>query len=255
MSAGAWHPDPTGRFAQRYHDGQNWTDHVADAAGTPSSDPFSQPAEAGPPTTASTPPPSEAMTSSTFTASAPTGSGPSSAVPVSLIVSGIGLLTVLIAMFGLGWMSVSMTAGPERFDETWDRSELDEAVNDTFPGDAPVIAPSLPEADAPTSLYLSFGWILAIAAAAAAVAVSFASQLRIPIAALCAVGAAWHLIALLGAASFVEDTLESVIGGGPDVGFAAMMLDLDVSIAVGGWVGLVGLVLAAVGAAIAKPRT
>jgi hypothetical protein len=28
-----WYPDPSGRFAQRYHDGSRWTEHVADAAG------------------------------------------------------------------------------------------------------------------------------------------------------------------------------------------------------------------------------
>lgn len=25
-----WHPDPAGRHEHRYHDGQRWTDHVAD---------------------------------------------------------------------------------------------------------------------------------------------------------------------------------------------------------------------------------
>jgi uncharacterized membrane protein YuzA (DUF378 family) len=28
-----WYPDPSGRFAQRYHDGTRWTEHVADASG------------------------------------------------------------------------------------------------------------------------------------------------------------------------------------------------------------------------------
>ena len=29
-----WYPDPFQRFAQRYHDGQDWTEHVADLQGT-----------------------------------------------------------------------------------------------------------------------------------------------------------------------------------------------------------------------------
>jgi len=33
-----WYPDPSGRFAQRYHDGTRWTEHVADAAGQRSVD-------------------------------------------------------------------------------------------------------------------------------------------------------------------------------------------------------------------------
>jgi hypothetical protein len=31
----AWHPDPTGRFAQRYWNGDTWTAHVASADGSP----------------------------------------------------------------------------------------------------------------------------------------------------------------------------------------------------------------------------
>jgi hypothetical protein len=37
--AGAWHPDPTGRFAHRWWDGVRWTDAVSDGA-TTSSDPL-----------------------------------------------------------------------------------------------------------------------------------------------------------------------------------------------------------------------
>jgi hypothetical protein len=36
--AGGWHPDPTGRFEQRYWDGESWTEHVA-RGGTRSTDP------------------------------------------------------------------------------------------------------------------------------------------------------------------------------------------------------------------------
>jgi hypothetical protein len=34
-----WYPDPSGRFAQRYHDGGRWTEHVADAHGNRDTDP------------------------------------------------------------------------------------------------------------------------------------------------------------------------------------------------------------------------
>jgi len=33
-----WYPDPSGRFAQRYHDGARWTEHVADAQGNRATD-------------------------------------------------------------------------------------------------------------------------------------------------------------------------------------------------------------------------
>jgi Protein of unknown function (DUF2510) len=33
-----WYPDPSGRFAQRYHDGSRWTEHVADAEGNRDTD-------------------------------------------------------------------------------------------------------------------------------------------------------------------------------------------------------------------------
>jgi hypothetical protein len=45
-----WYPDPSGRFAQRYHDGTRWTEHVADAGGQRSIDnPEGQPAPAANP--------------------------------------------------------------------------------------------------------------------------------------------------------------------------------------------------------------
>lgn len=33
-----WYPDPSGRFAQRYHDGTRWTEHVADVHGNRATD-------------------------------------------------------------------------------------------------------------------------------------------------------------------------------------------------------------------------
>jgi hypothetical protein len=41
MSAeAAWKPDPYGRFAMRYHDGSEWTEHVVDGGGSQLVDPM-----------------------------------------------------------------------------------------------------------------------------------------------------------------------------------------------------------------------
>lgn len=48
MSDARWAPDPTGRHAQRYWDGQQWTEHVADAAGGQSVDPLEGPPQDAP---------------------------------------------------------------------------------------------------------------------------------------------------------------------------------------------------------------
>lgn len=39
MSEG-WHPDPLGRYAQRYHDGSGWTSHVSNVGGVTEQDPL-----------------------------------------------------------------------------------------------------------------------------------------------------------------------------------------------------------------------
>jgi hypothetical protein len=41
-----WYTDPGGRFAQRYHDGTRWTEHVVDASGNRSTDPTGEPGQA-----------------------------------------------------------------------------------------------------------------------------------------------------------------------------------------------------------------
>ncbi len=53
-SNAAWHPDPSGRYAQRYYDGTRWTEDVVDAAGVQSTDLVDAAPEApvAPPTTA-----------------------------------------------------------------------------------------------------------------------------------------------------------------------------------------------------------
>jgi hypothetical protein len=43
-----WYPDPSGKFAQRYHDGTRWTEHVADASGNRNVDSPDAPGGAAP---------------------------------------------------------------------------------------------------------------------------------------------------------------------------------------------------------------
>ena len=40
MTEASWKPDPYGRYAQRYHDGNEWTEHVVDGNGTQLVDPM-----------------------------------------------------------------------------------------------------------------------------------------------------------------------------------------------------------------------
>lgn len=47
QSAPGWHPDPAGRFAQRYHDGSAWTEHVVDGGGSQSTDRVDAPPPVG----------------------------------------------------------------------------------------------------------------------------------------------------------------------------------------------------------------
>lgn len=70
-----WYPDPAGKFGQRYHDGNGWTENVVDAAGNQTSDPVagSPDAYGGPP---GGPP-----TQTGFDAPAPPSSGPGFGAP------------------------------------------------------------------------------------------------------------------------------------------------------------------------------
>lgn len=218
MSAGAWHPDPTGRFAQRYHDGENWTDHVADASGAQQSDPFSQsephPPLATPAQPSSPPPPSEAMTASTFTASTPAASGPNS---IALVVSALGAAAVLAGMFLLPWIEFGGIVS-----QTFDRADLAELVEfASFGGSVTAISET----------YFTVGWIVAIVAAAVAVAACVVRPLRIPAMVACAAGAAWHMVTLV-------DLTEGFEG-----------------VAIGAYAVPGGLLLCLLGAAIAAPKT
>lgn len=217
MSMANWHPDPTGRFAQRYYDGQRWTAHVAGRDGSQSEDPApvdpalpapgSPQAAAAPPVAATGTP--AAATAPPVAAASPTGT---SVVGPGLLVAGLGALLTILAMFALDWLSEAPAA--------YDRADLSELV-DAFSG-----------ADAfnvVTEIFFSFGWIVALVAAIAAVAVPFARALKVPVAVVCLLGAGWALFALI---DIVEE-----------------MSILDV----GAYLAVAGPVVAAVGALMVRP--
>ena len=92
-----WHPDPTGRFGQRYFDGSAWTEHVLGASGQTVADPLSQ--------TYPPPPPGSAVTSigGPAGAGAPVATGPRRTSWYGLGVAGVGVLFILLSLFVLNW--------------------------------------------------------------------------------------------------------------------------------------------------------
>lgn len=226
MSTANWYPDPTGRYAQRYFDGQQWTSHVAGRDGTQSQDPtpidpaIPAPgaAPAPPPPTAAAPPPAAATHAPPSAASPSPSAAPASGSTVigpGLILSGIGALLTLLAMFAFDWLS----DGPFALD----RSEIADLI-DAFSGFGGETDLSFL-----TEAFFNFGWIVVLLAAIAALAAPFVPALKVPVAIVCFIGAAWVLFAAV------------------DVGDG--MSDL----AIGTYLGVGGPALAAVGALISQP--
>lgn len=138
-STGAWHPDPLGRYAQRWWDGQAWTDQVIDAGGVTSTDPlgiaespdetvvasggtgFESPGGgAVPPPPAGFPAPTGFPASTGFPAAsapmpgatpvAPASSSTSNAVAIIAVVLGAGSLLVSLIPF-FGWFALPFALG------------------------------------------------------------------------------------------------------------------------------------------------
>jgi hypothetical protein len=218
MSEGAWHPDPTGRFVQRYYDGTNWTAHVADAAGNQSQDPM----PVNVPATAEGPVTTQPATT------APTGTPASTAAPSTtravairigpaLVLAAIGAVATLVSMVALDWFELFPGS-------TLDRSDLGDVVSfaSQIGGtDMPITAP--------TEWFFSFGWILVILATGLAFVASLVPAAKTVAAAACGIGAAWVVYALVD----ISEGLEGVM--------------------VGAWIGVAGLICAAVGALLARP--
>lgn len=97
-----WHPDPTGRHQHRYWDGQEWTEHVADA-GVSATDPPTMDSAAAPTAVAS--PAASPTASPTASPSAPgawtspTPSRADRANPVFAFTSALGGLALVVGSF------------------------------------------------------------------------------------------------------------------------------------------------------------
>ncbi|MGH9187325.1 MAG: DUF2510 domain-containing protein, partial [Acidimicrobiales bacterium] len=81
MSQPGWYPDPTGRNAQRYFDGNNWTDQVVTPSGGQTTDPVSGPASA--PSSGPAPGSEPTQAFATPPAAPPTAAPPPSTPPPS----------------------------------------------------------------------------------------------------------------------------------------------------------------------------
>jgi hypothetical protein len=192
---GSWQPDPYRRFAQRYWDGANWTEHVTDASGARYTDPpvASAAATYAPPAATYAPP-----------------SSSGSALPVpGLVVAGIGALLLLLSDFALTWFSVGIDIK---------LSDLRDAASAS--SDVSFVVDQ----------YLSWGYLLGLAAVALAVVALFVPSLRVAGLAAAAVMAVWH-------AWVVYDT-------GTD----------SFSPEIGAWLGAVGLAMAAIALLLPRPK-
>ena len=235
-----WYPDPSGRFAQRYHDGTRWTEHVADAGGqrgvdhveggtAPAVDPYAgEPGGQG-----------WGARGGYGAAAAPqAGEGRPTAPPgydqaghgppatpggftptVGLIVAGVGGLLVTVSLFGLDFLEVSFAG-----------RTASTVLEDFSGGDVPI----------QLDLYASLGRVLGVLVVVGAIL----AVLRLPqldgvpnlptiAAGTCGVFALWHLLAMFT---------------GPSAGAGRMGPDgVDWSPALGAWIGLIGWAALAAG--------
>lgn len=160
-----WLPDPYGRFAQRYWDGVQWTANVSDGGGGQYSD---------------APVPSAPGTVAPFAAAgaagaygAPAMAASRTQVPtVALAVVGAGALLLVLSDFVLPWFSVG--------DLDFNLSDVRKAASQSE--NVPFI----------TEQYLTWGWLVGLAAVALAVGALFNPKLRVAAAAVLFVVAAWH---------------------------------------------------------------
>lgn len=117
---GGWHPDPTGRFGQRWYDGSTWTDHVVSARGEVVTDavpdtehPLPPPRPAAVSTPPSPPPPPPATGGppppAWIPAGAPAPSGPPALQPAVAYRPGTGLA---VGLLGVLLTALSLLAVP-----------------------------------------------------------------------------------------------------------------------------------------------
>ncbi len=208
MSAG-WFIDPTGRFAQRYFDGQDWTDQVQGANGQVMSDPmerrstgFAAPvppatvapqfAPVGAPSAWGGPPPAWGGPQAPGPQQPKLGLSKGSGV-AGLVIAGFGWLLVALSMFGADWLD-GVT-----------RTDISDALPDSIPD-------GLPLGDAFAFTYVSWlGLALLVIVAIGIVAVVFtllgkdSTAPRFAVGLVAAVGAVAHAVAIT---QFLRDNAE-----------------------------------------------
>lgn len=204
--APGWYPDSTGRYAQRYYDGQQWTDHVANAQGSQSVDPVVRTPVPTPQVTGAPAAPAaqaqEPWRPSSGAASpfAPPSSGGGTVRPlgalggtpgatsgftltVGTIVGGVGALLALLSLFVFNF---------------WKAGSLGVSLGDI--SDASEMA----DLNGVATSYAGFGRFLAVLAIAAVVVVmlrlpalaSLGTQAPLIAAGVTGFFALWHLISL-----------------------------------------------------------
>lgn len=115
---GAWHPDPLGRYAQRWWDGVQWTDQVVDAGGQASTDPSGIAAS---PVPGGLPPAPAGFAPTGFTPgggttwapppSTPLAASPSNGMAIAALILGIGSLVFCwIPFLGLACIPFALVA-------------------------------------------------------------------------------------------------------------------------------------------------
>lgn len=213
-----WHPDPTGRFGQRFHDGRAWTDHVIGANGQTSADPLTREYPPPPPWGASAAGGPGPVGRSVDTGLAPPGSRATSWYGVA--IAGVGVLLTLLSLFVLDWA---------------DRLSASD-IRDGLPGSLP---DGLDIEDVISFRYVQWGGLvlaLACLAGLAAVAAGIRGRdgdgPRLLTAVVAGVGSLFHAFAVV----------RLFAGDGSDP-------------ALGAWLGVLGFLAVAVGCAIATPKT
>lgn len=216
-----WYPDPSGRFPQRYYDGQAWTEQVVGANGMATTDigtdASTLPAPTGP-ASISTPiaiPPSPASTTGT---SEVTREPAHRLSWTGIAVAVLGTALTALSVTALSWASGTSFSDLREVSDTLSSSSYDDAVV--------------------AHHYGSWAWVLLLLVVAAGVVLVAAAinrrdgtGLRLVVAAVAATGALAH-------AGYVAQMFE---GPGPAPG-------------IGAWAGSLGYLITIVGLAIATPR-
>lgn len=221
MNAG-WYPDPTGRFAQRYYDGSDWTDHVTQADGRPGSDRLPRSSSGFPaPTVGGAPQPGP-----------PIAAGPSGS-PTEVLSKGTGVFGLAAA--GFGWFLVVLSLLALEWGKDVTFPDLAKHSSDHIPA-LPFVEDGI-FSDFLSWLYvkgLGFVWLGVLTLVLVLVAVSLRGRDRSGPRVLAA------LVAGLGAVA--QMTVVVRLGRGP--------ADLEF----GAWVGVFGYLVAVVGVGIGSSR-